>query len=99
MAVDNFITGFNTYISLSAPHRLSPGAILDRKAGLSITIGHTGTAISHQISLLRGLLEGKSGTQTPLQEAFTSIIAGDAPLVIKVHSADQVSTLLLSFPS
>jgi len=91
------LSGYNAFISLGARTRLTPGAVIDRKAGLSIAIGHTGTPVSLQISLLRGLLEGKKNGSA-LEEAFVPIISGDAPLILKVHSADQVSGLSYYLP-
>lgn len=84
--------GFSVFHSLSAPHRLAPGAVLSKEAGLSITIGHTGTPLSAQISLLREVLteKVKQGERNAFQKAIAKVTAGKTPLVISVNSADQV---------
>lgn len=88
---DNVWKGWNVCHALAAPHRLAPGAVLSNEAGLTITIGHTGTPISAQIALLREVLTETAGEQpNAFQSAIARITAGRAPLVIQVDNADQV---------
>jgi hypothetical protein len=90
------VAGISTFIRLGAKHALD-GGVVAQEVALHVTIG-TGEgeaqypSIPTQIGALRELLSSK--TDTDLGRAFARAARGDLPMVVNVHKADHIASLL-----
>ncbi|WRT69881.1 uncharacterized protein IL334_006872 [Kwoniella shivajii] len=99
----NIFKGYSMYISVPAPNRLHPGAMIEKEVAYHVSVGHapvypvspTGLQISAQIQAIHTLLlsEDREGG-TPLEKTFRKIAEGEITLVVFVSSADQMATLI-----
>ncbi|EGO25467.1 hypothetical protein SERLADRAFT_437208 [Serpula lacrymans var. lacrymans S7.9] len=91
---NGFYAGLSTAFSLSAPHKLHPGAVAQDVAGLHVAVRHfdNGPSVSTQIATLRRLLLHPVGGESGYW--FKEVTKGNVPLVIEAHSADIIATLV-----
>ncbi|KAJ6625571.1 hypothetical protein B0H10DRAFT_2001975 [Mycena sp. CBHHK59/15] len=88
-----FLAGLSTVFSMAAAHKLADGAVVQDVAALHVAITlSSGVSVSTQISALRGLLLGEA--QGELGQRFGDVVAGKIPLVVEVHSADIIASLI-----
>jgi imidazolonepropionase-like amidohydrolase len=86
------LSGLSTFFDTGAPHRLSKSAVLQETAAFHVSIGTSDTSISTQIATLRHLLLG--GGKGALAAQFQRILEGKLPLVVDVHSADIMASVI-----
>ncbi|TFK91320.1 composite domain of metallo-dependent hydrolase [Polyporus arcularius HHB13444] len=88
-----FLTGLNTAFSTGSKHKLEHGAVIQSAGAVHVSVHPSGKpSVSTQIAALRRLLlEPISGE---LGFWFDKIRKGRSPLVIDVHSADVMATLI-----
>ncbi|KZT52270.1 hypothetical protein CALCODRAFT_487269 [Calocera cornea HHB12733] len=87
-----FLSGLSGAFSTGAWNKAEKGGIIQPVTALHIAIGHRGSipSISAQVAGLRHLLStSKEG------EIWWSVAHGSIPLIVQVHSADVMSTLIL----
>ncbi|KAG6891465.1 hypothetical protein C0992_006196 [Termitomyces sp. T32_za158] len=89
---DGFISGLSTVFSTGAAHKLVPHAVVQDVSALHVAVGDSSVSISTQIAALRRLLLGKG--QGELGERFLEVAEGRLPLVIRVQSADVMTSLI-----
>ncbi|KAH7913892.1 carbohydrate esterase family 9 protein [Hygrophoropsis aurantiaca] len=89
-----FYGGLSVEFSLSASHRLEAGAIIQEVAGVHVDVTHLngGPSISTQIAALRRLLLDPVSSESG--HWVREIGEGTIPLVVEVHSADIIATLI-----
>jgi imidazolonepropionase-like amidohydrolase len=87
-----FLSGLSTAFNTGLPHRLAKGAVLQDIVALHVTIDSSTTSVSTQIAALRNLLQG--GGKGELAARFEDVVQGKLPLVIQVHSADIMASLI-----
>ncbi|KAF8500595.1 carbohydrate esterase family 9 protein [Hysterangium stoloniferum] len=88
-------SGYSTFFSTGAAHKLEKGAVLRHTTALHVTIGYSSNgspSVSTQIATLRRLLLG--GGEGDLKAAFATVTDGDIPLVVSAESADVIATLV-----
>ncbi|KAJ7452267.1 carbohydrate esterase family 9 protein [Mycena latifolia] len=86
-----FLQGISTAFSTGAPNALANGAILQSETALHISVhSEMRASVSTQIAALRNMLFSSSAAGP-----WRRVKAGEIPLVIKVHNADIMATLLL----
>ncbi|THH17725.1 hypothetical protein EW146_g3143 [Bondarzewia mesenterica] len=88
-----FLAGLSVSFSLGSPHKLEKGALVQDVVALHVSIHHLSkTSVSTQIAALRRLLlnppNGEAG------KWFEKVTDGSIPLVVRVHNADAIATLL-----
>ncbi|TFK25665.1 composite domain of metallo-dependent hydrolase [Coprinopsis marcescibilis] len=88
----SFIQGLSTAFDTGAPHKLSNNAVLQQVTALHVGLLPSSPSVSTQIAALRNLLKGES--QGDLGKYFKLVAEGEIPLVIDVHSADVISTVI-----
>ncbi|TDL19418.1 carbohydrate esterase family 9 protein [Rickenella mellea] len=88
-----FFSGLSVYFSTGASHKLASGAIVQDIAALHVSLGYSiHASTSTQVGTLRKmLLEPGTGD---MGYWFEQVVEGELPLVIDVHSADIIATLL-----
>lgn len=83
----------STVFSTGALHSLEKGAIIQTDAALHVSIFHGGVpSVSTQIATLRRLLKGHG--KGALGHWFARVADGEIPLVINVHNADAIASLI-----
>ncbi|KAF8597515.1 hypothetical protein BDV93DRAFT_479402 [Ceratobasidium sp. AG-I] len=92
-------SGASVAFRTGAGHRLEEGAIVNPLAALHLSIGHgASVSIATQIATLRRLLiknNAQSHSSTQGHAAtIKRVLDGQIPLVITVHKADHMATLL-----
>ncbi|KDQ21348.1 hypothetical protein BOTBODRAFT_99933 [Botryobasidium botryosum FD-172 SS1] len=88
------IAGLSTAFYTGAEHKLEEGAVLKKIAALHVAIKHFAEqpSISSQIATLRTLL---LSNETSGENWFREVAQGKIPLVVDVHKADHMASLLL----
>ncbi|EJD37990.1 composite domain of metallo-dependent hydrolase [Auricularia subglabra TFB-10046 SS5] len=87
------IGGLSVAFSLGAPYKLAKGAVQKRVVALHASINKgSAVSISTQISALRRLLLGNGPGDAG--KYFKLASGGGIPLVVDVHGADEIATLL-----
>ncbi|THH10380.1 hypothetical protein EW145_g1372 [Phellinidium pouzarii] len=93
-ASEGFFSGLSAHFSTGATHRLGRGAVIQDVTALHFAIGVSGQpSVSTQIATLRRLLVQKQ--KGDMGFWLNKVLKGEMPIVIDVHSADQIATLLL----
>ncbi|KAI0705003.1 hypothetical protein C8T65DRAFT_718924 [Cerioporus squamosus] len=89
-----WLSGISTAFSLGAPHKLSRGAILQDVVAVhaSLTHGDSEPSVSTKIEAMRRLLTKEINGE--LGAWFQQVANGTLPLVVNVHSADIIATLI-----
>ncbi|KAG5639405.1 hypothetical protein H0H81_002937 [Sphagnurus paluster] len=87
-----FLSGLSTAFSTGVAHRMVEGAVLQNVTALHVTVGHSKASVSTQIATLRRLILG--GGDGDLAVRFHQVAEGELPLVIEVHSADIMASLI-----
>ncbi|KAL5494800.1 hypothetical protein ACEPAI_262 [Sanghuangporus weigelae] len=92
-ASNGFLAGLSAHFSTGAPLKTTPGAVIQEVTALHFSIGSVGQpSVSTQIAALRRLLTVKQ--EGDLGHWIDKVLTGEIPLVIDVHSADHIATLL-----
>ncbi|KDQ57533.1 hypothetical protein JAAARDRAFT_267221 [Jaapia argillacea MUCL 33604] len=95
-AANGFIQGLSAGFSLGSRNKLGRGAVIQEIAALHVSLGHGRAfpSVSTQVAALRRLLLGgdRSGDTASW---FRKAATGAIPLVVEVHDADIIATLLL----
>ncbi|KAF5371159.1 hypothetical protein D9758_004121 [Tetrapyrgos nigripes] len=88
------LAGLSAAFSTGASNRLAQGAVLQEVSALhmGLTIGSS-VSVSTEITALRKLLLG--GTTGDLGSEIEKIVNGTIPLVVTVHSADIMASLIV----
>lgn len=86
------ISGLGTVFDTGAPHRLFKSAVMQESTAFHVAIGTSEVSISTQIATLRHLLFGNG--KGALAAQFQQILRGKLPLVVDVHNADIMATLI-----
>ncbi|KAL5519409.1 hypothetical protein ACEPAH_1092 [Sanghuangporus vaninii] len=93
-ASNGFFAGLSAHFSTGAPLKTTPGAVIQEVTALHFSIGSVGQpSVSTQIAALRRLLTVKQ--EGDLGHWINKVLTGKIPLVIDVHSADHIATLLM----
>ncbi|KAJ7021523.1 carbohydrate esterase family 9 protein [Mycena alexandri] len=87
--------GLGVSFSLGAAHKLERGAVLQEVTGVHMRVMQAlpGPSVSTQIALLRRLL--LRPVDGPSKEWFLKVTNGEIPLVVEVHGADIIASLIL----
>ncbi|KAH8119709.1 composite domain of metallo-dependent hydrolase [Phellopilus nigrolimitatus] len=89
-----FLSGLSTQFSTGAAFRTTPGAVIQDVAALHVTIGPARQpSVSTQIAALRRLLTSEQKGE--LGYWLKKVVQAEIPLVVDIHSADEIATLLL----
>ncbi|CAE6451909.1 unnamed protein product [Rhizoctonia solani] len=89
-----FFSGASVAFRTGASHKLEDGAIVNSAPALHITVRHgSGVSVSTQIATLRRLLL-KNIAKKNRHDLVVKALDGQVPLVIQVHKADDMATLL-----
>ncbi|KAG6849988.1 hypothetical protein H0H93_002778 [Arthromyces matolae] len=91
-ASGGLLSGLSTAFSTGAAHKLTPGAVVRDITALHVAVDDSSISISTQIATLRRLLLGEGGGE--LGERFVEVAQGMLPLVVRVHSADVMASLI-----
>ncbi|KAF8640067.1 hypothetical protein AX17_001308 [Amanita inopinata Kibby_2008] len=98
----HIISGLSTTFRTGSAHAMERGAIIQDIAALHIVLGRPNpltsgskVSVSTQIAALRRLLYGWEGTDKETGDWFRKAAEGIVPLVIEVHNADIMATLLI----
>ncbi|KZP04918.1 hypothetical protein FIBSPDRAFT_1054380, partial [Athelia psychrophila] len=104
MSSGSIISGLSTTFRTGAAHGMDRGAIVQNVAALHVTLarppplsGHarkSSVSVSEQFGTLRRLLWGFEPKETQTGLWFSKAMEGQIPLVIEVHNADIMSSLL-----
>ncbi|KIK64860.1 hypothetical protein GYMLUDRAFT_258822 [Collybiopsis luxurians FD-317 M1] len=90
---EGFLAGLSTAFDTGAGHKLVEGAMVQDEAALHVAVSLTSfVSVSTQIAALRNLLFG--GAEGDLGAQVTKVVEGKIPLVIDVHSADIMASLI-----
>ena len=104
-----FLAGLSTAFNTGQPHRLAKGAIVQDIAALHVSIDSSNPSVSTHIAALRNLLQGggKGELAARFEDVvqvnifffgvtflLTICAQWNLPLVIEVHSADIIATLI-----
>ncbi|KAF6761228.1 hypothetical protein DFP72DRAFT_959128 [Ephemerocybe angulata] len=89
---NGFLGGLSVAFNTGSPHKLAKGAILQDVTAIHVTVDSGDSSISTQIAALRNLLYGHG--EGEIKQAFHDVVEGRIPLVIKVHSADIMASLI-----
>ncbi|EJC98798.1 composite domain of metallo-dependent hydrolase [Fomitiporia mediterranea MF3/22] len=85
--------GLSTHFSTGAPFKATRGAVIQGVTALHVTINSVGQpSVSTQIAALRRLLTVKQ--EGDLGFWLDKVLKAEIPLVVNVHSADHIATLL-----
>jgi len=90
--VGGFLSGLGTAFGSGLPHRLADGAVIQDVTAFHVSVGAASPSVSSQIAALRHLLSG--GGQGDLASVCKQVVAGELPLVVTVHSADIMASLI-----
>ncbi|TFK75380.1 carbohydrate esterase family 9 protein [Pluteus cervinus] len=87
-----FLSGLSVAFDTGSEHGLVDGAIVQEVVALHVNFASNTPSISTRIAALRRLLT----TSTPgeLGVAFEKVSQGSLPLVVEVHSADVIASLI-----
>ncbi|KAI0666496.1 carbohydrate esterase family 9 protein [Trametes maxima] len=89
-----FLAGLNVAFSTAGRHKLEEGALVQEASALHVSIHPTGVpSVSTQIAALRHLLLGE--TKGQLKYAIDKVKNGKIPLVIGIHSADAIASVII----
>ncbi|KAF8633299.1 hypothetical protein AX17_004474 [Amanita inopinata Kibby_2008] len=87
------ISGLSTFFDTGAPHRLARSAVIQESTALHVVVGRSSEfSISTQIATLRHLLLGNGKGE--LGSEFRKVARGERPLLVNVHSADIMASLI-----
>ncbi|CAE6507923.1 unnamed protein product [Rhizoctonia solani] len=87
-------SGASVAFRTGAGHKLEDGAIVNSAPALHLTVGHgSGVSVSTQIATLRRLFL-KNAAEKKRHGLVAKALSGQVPLVITVHKADDMATLL-----
>ncbi|KAF8684214.1 Carbohydrate esterase family 9 protein [Rhizoctonia solani] len=87
-------SGASVAFRTGASHKLEDGAIVNSAPALHLSVGHgSSVSVSTQIATLRRLLL-KNLAKKGKHDLVAKALGGQVPLVIKVHKADDMATLL-----
>ncbi|KAJ3769241.1 hypothetical protein FB446DRAFT_227416 [Lentinula raphanica] len=87
------LAGLSTAFSTGAAHKLVKGAVVKDEAALHVSLSPSFSAsVSTQIAMLRTMLDG--GARGELGVQVAKVLEGKMPLVIGVHSADIMASLI-----
>ncbi|KIK67964.1 hypothetical protein GYMLUDRAFT_1014512 [Collybiopsis luxurians FD-317 M1] len=100
---DLLIWGLSTTFNTAAAHALEPGAIIQTEAALHVRItrprfdvqGGPAISVSSQLAILRRLLFGWGNRDTDTGLWFRKAAEGVIPLVVEVHNADIMASLIM----
>ncbi|OBZ68120.1 hypothetical protein A0H81_11871 [Grifola frondosa] len=90
-----FLSGLSTAFSTGANHKLEVGALIQDVGALHVRVHHFGLAgpsVSTQIAALRNILLSKGKGEFGYW--VDKVKKGDIPLVVEVHSADAMASLI-----
>ncbi|KAG9118853.1 hypothetical protein FRC07_006429, partial [Ceratobasidium sp. 392] len=89
-------SGASVAFRTGAEHRLEEGAVINPLAALHLSIGHgSSVSVATQIATLRRLLLKNNAKASGHDHATVKrVLDGQVPLVITVHKADHMATLL-----
>ncbi|KAJ3987627.1 composite domain of metallo-dependent hydrolase [Lentinula detonsa] len=88
-----FLAGLSTAFNTGAAHKLIEGAVMQDEAALHVSLSLSfSVSVSTQIATLRTLLFGRLEGDLGVQIA--KVLKGTMPLVIGVHSADIMASLI-----
>ncbi|CAE6350761.1 unnamed protein product [Rhizoctonia solani] len=91
---NGFFSGASVAFRTGASHKLEDGAIVNSAPALHLTVEHgSSVSVSTQIATLRRLLL-KNVAKKNKHGLVSKALDGQVPLVIKVHKADDMATLL-----
>ncbi|KAJ4472838.1 carbohydrate esterase family 9 protein [Lentinula edodes] len=89
------LAGLSTAFNTGAAHKLIEGAVVQDEVALHVSLSlSSSVSVSTQIATLRRLLLG-GGAKGELEVQVTKVLKGKIPLVIGVHSADIMASLIL----
>ncbi|KAI0643981.1 carbohydrate esterase family 9 protein [Trametes meyenii] len=89
-----FLAGLNVAFSTAVRHKLEEGAVLQEASAIHVSIHPAGTpSVSTQIAALRHLLLDE--TKGQLKHAVDKVKNGEIPLVINIHSADAIASVIV----
>ncbi|KAJ3975165.1 carbohydrate esterase family 9 protein [Lentinula raphanica] len=99
---DSFVWGLSTTFSTNAAHALEPQAIVQTETALHVRISRPrfdvrgpATSVSSQLAALRRLLYGWESRDTDTGVYFRKAAEGVIPLVVEVHNADIMASLIM----
>ncbi|KAJ3809316.1 carbohydrate esterase family 9 protein [Lentinula aff. lateritia] len=88
------LAGLSTAFNTGAAHKLIEGAVVQDEVALHVSLSlSSSVSVSTQIATLRRLLLG-GGAKGDLEVQITKVLEGKIPLVISVHSADIMASLI-----
>ncbi|KAH7876489.1 carbohydrate esterase family 9 protein [Lentinula edodes] len=88
------LAGLSTAFNTGAAHKLIEGAVVEDEVALHVSLSlSSSVSVSTQIATLRRLLLG-GGAKGELGVQVTKVLEGKIPLVIGVHSADIMASLI-----
>ncbi|KAF9523733.1 carbohydrate esterase family 9 protein [Crepidotus variabilis] len=90
---DGFLAGIGAAFGTGLPHRLAHGAVLQQETALHFDLISSKTSVSTQMAALRNLFVA-SGAKGELADRIERVLWHGVPLVVRVHSADIIATLL-----
>ncbi|KAH9929527.1 uncharacterized protein BXZ73DRAFT_47982 [Epithele typhae] len=89
-----WLGGLSTAFSLGAPHKLATGALVRDVAAVHCALVRGGaSSVSTMVAAMRRLLTGE--VKGEIGEWFAKVAQGKIPLVVDVHSADIIATLIV----
>ncbi|KAJ4479028.1 hypothetical protein J3R30DRAFT_3682364 [Lentinula aciculospora] len=87
------LAGLSTAFNTGAAHKLIKGAVMQNEVALHVSLSLSfPVSVSTQIATLRTLLSG--GAKGELGVQIAKVLRGQIPLVIGVHSADIMASLI-----
>ncbi|KAF5390646.1 hypothetical protein D9757_002646 [Collybiopsis confluens] len=100
---DSLVWGLSATFSTAAAHALEPGAIIQTDVALHVRITRprfdvpvrVATSVSSQVAALRRLLFGWEDIDSDTGRWFRKAAEGVVPLVVEVHSADIMASLIM----
>ncbi|KAJ4486448.1 carbohydrate esterase family 9 protein [Lentinula lateritia] len=87
------LSGLSTAFNTGAAHKLKEGAVMQDEVALHVSLSlSSSVSVSTQIAMLRRLLSG--GARGDLELQISRILEGKIPLVVDVHNADIMASLI-----
>ncbi|KAJ3852408.1 carbohydrate esterase family 9 protein [Lentinula lateritia] len=87
------LAGMSTAFNTGSAHKLKEGAVLQDEVALHVSLSlSSSVSVSTQIAMLRRLLSG--GGRGDLELQISKVLEGKMPLVIDVHNADIMASLI-----
>ncbi|KAJ3809317.1 carbohydrate esterase family 9 protein [Lentinula aff. lateritia] len=87
------LAGMSTAFNTGSAHKLKEGAVLQDEVALHVSLSlSSSVSVSTQIAMLRRLLSG--GARGDLELQISKVLEGKMPLVIDVHNADIMASLI-----